>query len=142
MGYSAQVIARAKQRLADRNTDKQSRAQAALEEAYERLPRLREIDRELRRSMTLAAATAFRQGEDAREAMEQVKGFLVVLHQGFQRLGTVHSGIHGMYFLSYSSLISMVFCSSISTTTSFSFSSSFITSEKRLKPMVRSLKSG
>ena len=42
----------------------------------------------------------------------------------------------------YNSLISMVFCSSISTTTRPSFSSCFITSEKRLKPIARSLKSG
>lgn len=42
----------------------------------------------------------------------------------------------------YSSLMSMVFCSSISTTSMPSFSSCFIISEKRLKPMLRSLKLG
>ena len=73
MGYSAQVIARAQQRLAEQKADKESRHRAALAEAYTKEPRLREIDSQLRRTMTLAARSAFQDGTDAREAMAAAK---------------------------------------------------------------------
>lgn len=73
MAYSADVVRRARQSLAQRKEDKQSRYRQALQQAYVKVPRLKEIDLELRRSMTAAAQTVFSQGGDAVAAMEQVK---------------------------------------------------------------------
>ena len=73
MAYSADVLRRARQTLSRLKTDKESKYQQRLQEAYAKLPRLREIDLELRRTMTMAAQAAFTQGGDARAAMEQVK---------------------------------------------------------------------
>ena len=44
-----------------------------MQEAYDRVPRIRQIDMELRRTMAMTARLAFTTGSDAREAMEQVK---------------------------------------------------------------------
>ncbi len=73
MPYSAEVIRRARQQLAQQKADYESKYNHNLYAAYEKLPRLKEIDLQLRQSMTLAAQTAFIKGEDARAAMEQVK---------------------------------------------------------------------
>ena len=73
MAYSAEVLRRARQTLSQMKTDKESSYQHHLQEAYGKFPRLRQIDLELRRTMTLAAQAAFTQGGDARAAMEEVK---------------------------------------------------------------------
>lgn len=73
MAYSADVVRRARQSLAQRKEDKQSKYRQALQQAYAKVPRLKQIDLELRRSMTAAAQTVFSQGGDAVAAMEQVK---------------------------------------------------------------------
>ena len=73
MAYSADVVRRARQSLAQCKEDKQSKYRQALQQAYAKVPRLKEIDLELRRSMTAAAQTVFSQGGDAVAAMEQVK---------------------------------------------------------------------
>ena len=86
MGYSAQVIARAQQRLAEQKADKESRYRAALMQAYAREPRLREIDAQLRRTMTLAAKTAFMDGTDAREAMAAAREANLALQAERQQL--------------------------------------------------------
>ena len=44
-----------------------------MQQAYARVPRLQEIDRQLRQTMALAAQAVFAKGGDARDAMEQVK---------------------------------------------------------------------
>ena len=73
MAYSEQVLRLAQERLSRENADKRSLYNQRLWEAYEKVPRLREIDMQLRRTMTLAAQTAFTQGGDAKAAMEQVR---------------------------------------------------------------------
>lgn len=86
MGYSAQVIARAQRRLAEQKSEKESRYREALAQAYAQLPRLREIDSQLRRTMTLAARAAFEKGTDAREAMAQVREANLALQAERQQL--------------------------------------------------------
>jgi len=86
MGYSVQVIARAQQRLAEQKADQESRCRAALQEAYARVPRLRELDAQLRRTMTLAARAAFVEGSDAREAMAAAKEANLALQAERQQL--------------------------------------------------------
>ena len=73
MAYSSDVIRRARQQLESRKADHESRQQARLQEIYVALPRVKEIDRELRSSMVLAAQAAFLQGTDGAAALEQVK---------------------------------------------------------------------
>ena len=73
MAYSAQVVARARARLAEAREDRESENRQHLQEAYDLVPRIRQIDMELRRTMAETARLAFATGIDAREAMEQVK---------------------------------------------------------------------
>ena len=73
MAYSAEVVARARARLAEAREDRESENRQHLQEAYDRVPRIRQIDMLLRRTMAMAAKLAFTSGADAREAMEQVK---------------------------------------------------------------------
>ena len=73
MAYSAEVVARARARLAEAREDRESENRQHLAEAYERVPRIREIDILLRKTMAVTARLAFAAGSDAQEAMEQVK---------------------------------------------------------------------
>lgn len=73
MAYSQEVLRLAQERLARENAEKRSRYNQRLWESYDKVPRLREIDMQLRRTMAVAAQTAFVQGGDAKAAMEQVK---------------------------------------------------------------------
>lgn len=73
MGYSAEVVQRARARLAQAKADRENEELRRLMDAYQRLPRLREIDRALRQSMVAAARSAFVAGEDGRAAMQAVR---------------------------------------------------------------------
>ena len=73
MAYSKEVLIRARQRLAEQKADKESLMQQRLVEAYQRIPRLLEIDRLLRQTMAATVQAAFAKGEDVQAAMEQVK---------------------------------------------------------------------
>ena len=73
MAYSAEVMQRARARLAQAKEDRESENRQHLQEAYQQVPRLREIDMELRRTMAMAAQAVFVSGGDAREAMERVR---------------------------------------------------------------------
>ena len=73
MAYSTEVVARARARLAEAREDRESENRQHLAQAYEAVPRIREIDMMLRRTMAITARLAFASGADAREAMEQVK---------------------------------------------------------------------
>lgn len=73
MAYSNEVLRRAQERLAQKKADHESKMNQRLWEAYNKVPRLREIDMQLRRTMTVAAQTAFMKGGDPVAIMEQVK---------------------------------------------------------------------
>ncbi len=72
MGYTMDVMRRARTRLEQENTLLRSRQNARQAEVYEKVPRIKKIDQELRRSM-VAAAQAVLSGSDAPQAMEAVK---------------------------------------------------------------------
>ncbi len=72
MAYSAEVVARARRRLAEDKDERDRENREHLEIAYEKVPRLREIDRLLRVSMAKAAQAAFA-GENAVEMMENAR---------------------------------------------------------------------
>lgn len=73
MAYSAEVVRRARLRLAQAKADRESENQAHLARAYAQVPRLREIDKQLRQTMAQAAQAVFCQGVDAEAAMEEAK---------------------------------------------------------------------
>ena len=73
MAYSAEVVQRARARLAQAKEDRESENRQHLAEAYARVPRIKEIDMELRRTMAKAAQAAFQQGSDGRELLEKVR---------------------------------------------------------------------
>ena len=73
MAYSAEVVKRARARLAQAKEDRESENRQHLAVAYARVPRIREIDIQLRRTMAQAAQAAFLQGSDGRELLEKAK---------------------------------------------------------------------
>lgn len=73
MGYSAEVVRRARARLAQAKEERESENRQHLAIAYERVPRIREIDRQLRVTMAKAAQAAFLAGTDGREAMDKIR---------------------------------------------------------------------
>lgn len=73
MAYSSEVVQRARERLAQARADRESENLRHLTEAYRRIPRLKDIDLQLRRTMSKAAQAVFTQGGDVQAAMEQAK---------------------------------------------------------------------
>ena len=73
MGYSSEVMQRARARLAAAKADRESENRQHLDEAYARVPRLREIDRQLRLTMAMAAQAVFSSGGDVNEGLEEAK---------------------------------------------------------------------
>ena len=72
MGYSIEVVRRARERLAQARSERERENREHLRIAYEQQPRLREIDRQLRVTMAGAARAAFAGGE-ALSLMEKAK---------------------------------------------------------------------
>ena len=72
MAYSAEVVRRARARLEQARSDRELENREHLLRAYEQVPRLREIDRQLRLTMAKAAQAVFA-GGDAQELMEKAK---------------------------------------------------------------------
>lgn len=72
MGYSAEVVRRASQRLAEAKNEKAMQTRAKLQEVYRELPRVRQIDSLLIKTMALAAKAALSpEGEAAMAAARQ-----------------------------------------------------------------------
>lgn len=90
MPYSKKVVSRARQILESRKADRESEYRDHLHNAYQQVPRLRQIDMLLRSSMALAAQTVFSQGADAAQTMEQVKKENLALQQERQALIREH----------------------------------------------------
>ena len=73
MAYSNEVVRKARAELASRKADHESQTLARLHDAYATVPRIKEIDALLRRSMAVAMQVVFQTGSDAKAAMEEVK---------------------------------------------------------------------
>ena len=86
MAYSAEVVKRARDRLAQAKEDRESENRQHLAEAYAKVPRIREIDLELRRTMVQAAQAAFSGGVNVQEAMDRVRQQNQALQQERARL--------------------------------------------------------
>ena len=81
MGYSKEVVQRARARLAQAKEDRESENRQHLAEAYDRVPRIRQIDMLLRRTMAMAAQAVFASGGDVQAAMEEAKQQIQALQQ-------------------------------------------------------------
>ena len=79
--YRGEIVSRAKQRLAMQKADKESQYHQRLQEAYTKLPRLKEIDLLLRKSMTLAAMAVFTDRDHSKAAMAKAKEENIALQQ-------------------------------------------------------------
>ncbi len=73
MAYSAEITARARAILAQQKADKESQYNRNLADAYNRIPELRQIDRQLRLTMAMAAQAAFAAGSDGQQILEEAK---------------------------------------------------------------------
>ena len=90
MAYSAEVVARARARLAQDREDRASENRRHLTHAYETVPRLRQIDIQLRATMAMAAQAAFTQGEDPQELLQQARRENMLLQQERAELIALH----------------------------------------------------
>ena len=86
MAYSNEIVRKARAELASRKADHESLTLARLHTAYAKVPRIREIDILLRKSMAVAMQTAFQKGTDAQAAMEEVKQANLALQAEKQQL--------------------------------------------------------
>lgn len=86
MGYSADVIQRARERLANNNAERESLMGQRLAVAYQQVPRLQEIDRLLRQTMAETMRAAFSSGENVQAAIEGIKEKNLSLQQERQAL--------------------------------------------------------
>ena len=92
MAYSNEVVRKARAELAARKADHESMTAARLQHAYEQVPRIRQIDNLLRRSMAVAMQAVFQTGSDAKAAMEEVKQANLALQQEKKDLIAFHFG--------------------------------------------------
>lgn len=90
MGYSGDVVRRARERLAQAREDRESENRQHLALAYARVPRIQEIDMQLRRTMATAAQAVFVSGGDAQAAMNRVKEENRSLQQERQALAAAY----------------------------------------------------
>ena len=90
MGYAKEIVIRARQRLAQQKADRESENASRLAEAYRRVPRLRELDRELRSTMAMAAQAVFAQGADMEATMNRAREENKALQQERKALLEAH----------------------------------------------------
>ena len=90
MAYSAEVLRRARARLAMAREDRESENREHLQIAYARVPRLREIDIQLRSTVAMAAQAAFSQGEDPQELLQEARRKNMLLQQERAELAALH----------------------------------------------------
>ena len=90
MAYSQEVMNRARARLAEARADRESENREHLQQAYRKVPRLQEIDRQLRLTMAKAAQAAFVQGGDVQEMMQEARRENLLLQQERAELAALY----------------------------------------------------
>ena len=73
MAYSQSVLRAARKRLAEARAEREAENARNLAQAYERFPRLAEIDRLLSSTVAQAVAVSFRKGEDPADAVAKLR---------------------------------------------------------------------
>ena len=90
MGYSAEVVKRARARLSQAKLDRELENRQHLAIAYQQVPRIREIDKQLQQTMLQAASAAFTPGADVSAQLEQAKQNNLSLQEERRRLAQLH----------------------------------------------------
>ena len=90
MAYTMEVVRRARERLAQAREDRESENRQHQAEAYAKVPRLREIDLQLRRTMARAAQAAFTQGSDGKALLEKARDENLALQRERAQLVAAH----------------------------------------------------
>ncbi len=86
MAYDTQVLAQARQRLEHQRADKASQLRQRLQIAHTQVPRLRQIDSLLVKTMALAAQAALTPGQSGTDAMNRARQENLALQQERQAL--------------------------------------------------------
>ena len=73
MSYDANVLRRATQRLEEERRARSDRAAQLRQEAYEKEPRLAQLDRQLQGTMSQLMAAALRRGESTAQAIRAIR---------------------------------------------------------------------
>ena len=73
MGYDANVLRRATQRLEQSRRARRERTEGLRRDAYARQPRLEQLDRQLQQTMAQLVAAALRRGDDPARAVREVR---------------------------------------------------------------------
>ena len=73
MAYSSEVIGRAMKRLQQMKTERESQQWHSLLDAYDQVPRIRQIDQQLRKNMANVAMAAFNKEISVQDLIEQGK---------------------------------------------------------------------
>lgn len=73
MSYTESVLSRATTRLEERRRVRKQQQDARRREIYARLPRVAELDRQLRQTVPQVIVAAFRRGADPQEAIQKVR---------------------------------------------------------------------
>lgn len=74
MAYDTLVLQRAQARLDEAREQNEQDNQTRIAAIYDRLPRLREIERELRKTAASVCAASFRAGEDGAKTIQRLRG--------------------------------------------------------------------
>ncbi len=90
MAYSQEILRRARARLAEAKADRESENREHLHLAYQKVPRLQQIDRQLRLTMAKAAQAVFAQGGDAQELMDEARRENLALRQERAELAALY----------------------------------------------------
>ena len=89
MGYSAEVVQRARARLSQAKLERELENRQHLEQAYAQVPRIRQIDRALQQTMLAATQAAF-SGGDVLAEIEKAKQENLSLQQERAQLAEIH----------------------------------------------------
>ena len=73
MAYDGKIMRRALQRFEEDRQERETRFRERQESIFRRQPRLREVDSELRSTMSRIIANALRRGTDPRPAVERLR---------------------------------------------------------------------
>ena len=73
MSYDANVLRRATQRLEEERRARSDRAARLRQEAYEKEPRLAQLDKKLQGTMSQLMAAALRRGESTAQAIQAIR---------------------------------------------------------------------
>lgn len=90
MGYSAEVVKRARARLSQAKLDRELENRQHLAIAYQQVPRIREIDKQLQQTMLQAASAAFTPGVDVSAQLQQAKQNNLALQEERKQLAQLN----------------------------------------------------